>query len=114
MREHGQRVYMSSASPYLYQTASWQPMNDYTAHALAGDYATAEEIFRSLDPVRELAGKWTQGQWVRERVIPVGPIKAWSELLGMAGGQVRPPLSGLSAQQREALARDLASVGLIS
>jgi 4-hydroxy-tetrahydrodipicolinate synthase len=114
IREHGQRVYMSSASPYLYQTASCQPMNDYTNYALAGDYGTAEEIFRSLDPVRELAGKWTQGQWIRERVIPVAPIKAWSGLLGMAGGEVRPPFSGLSDQQLKALARDLKSVGLIS
>ena len=113
MREHGQRVYMSSASPYLYQTARWQPMQEYTDAALAGDFARAEEISRSLDPVRELAAKWTRGQWVRERVIPIAPIKAWSEFLGMAGGDVRPPLSRLSQDQREGLRRDLESAGLI-
>ncbi len=113
MREHGQRVYMSSASPYLYQTAGWQPMNEYTAAALAGDYERAEAVFRSLDPLRELAAKWTQGQWIRERIIPVAPIKAWSECLGMAGGDVRAPLSGLSAEQRDALRRDLESAGLL-
>ena len=30
MRDHGQRVFMSSAAPYLYQTPDWQPMRDYT------------------------------------------------------------------------------------
>jgi 4-hydroxy-tetrahydrodipicolinate synthase len=114
MREHGQRVYMSSASPYLYQSATWQPMNEYTAAALAGDYERADEVFRSLAPLRELAAKWTQGQWIRERIIPVAPIKAWSECLGLAGGNVRAPLSGLSGEQRDTLRRDLESAGLLA
>jgi predicted ABC-type transport system involved in lysophospholipase L1 biosynthesis ATPase subunit len=29
MRDHGQRVYMSSAAPYLYQTPGWQPMREF-------------------------------------------------------------------------------------
>src|SRR4029077_1904688 len=36
MRDHGQRVYMSSAAPYLYQTPGWQPVREYTTHALVG------------------------------------------------------------------------------
>ena len=35
MREHGQRCFMSSAAPYLYQTPEWQPMREYTGLAAA-------------------------------------------------------------------------------
>ena len=52
MRDHGQRVYMSSAAPYLYQTPGWQPMREYTRLALGGDIAGAEKTAATLDPVR--------------------------------------------------------------
>ena len=39
MRDHGQRVFMSSAAPYLYQVPGWRPMRDYTELALAGELA---------------------------------------------------------------------------
>ena len=59
---HGQRVYMSSAAPYLYQTPGWQPMREYTRLALGGDIAGAEKAAATLDPVRAVAGKWLQGR----------------------------------------------------
>ena len=62
MRDHGQRVYMSSAAPYLYQTPGWQPMRDYTRLALGGDIAGAEKTAATLDPVRAVAAKWLPGR----------------------------------------------------
>src|SRR5215475_15468949 len=62
MTSHGQRVYMSSAAPYLYQTPSWQPMREYTRLALAGEPAKAAEIAATLDPVRAVAARWLQGK----------------------------------------------------
>ena len=44
MRDHGQRVYMSSAAPYLYQTPGWQPMREYTTLALGGDIAGRQKV----------------------------------------------------------------------
>jgi dihydrodipicolinate synthase/N-acetylneuraminate lyase len=104
---------MSSAVPYLFQTAASQPMNEYTRLALDGDFEAAGEIARDMAPVRELADKWLHGQWVRERINPVPYIKAWAGLLGMSGGAPRPPLSSLRKDQIEALAADLAAAELL-
>ena len=110
MRDHGQRVYMSSAAPYLYQTPGWQPMREYTRLALAGDIAGAEKTAATLDPVRAVAGKWLQG-----RPRPTGniiSIKAWAGLVGMSGGAVRPPLVSHTRAELDDLAADLATAGL--
>jgi 4-hydroxy-tetrahydrodipicolinate synthase len=110
MTVHGQRVYMSSAMPYLYQTPNWQPLREYTRLALAGEAARAAEVAATLDPVRAVAGKWLRGH--ERRIDNVAPIKAWAGLAGLSGGPVRPPLVSLTAAEREALAADLAAAGL--
>lgn len=113
MRDHGQRVFMSSAAPYLYQTATWKPMRDYTRAALAGDVDKAGEIAATLEPVRVVAERWLHGRWNRERVNPLPWLKAWAGLLGMSGGPVRPPLTSPPAEDVEALAADLQAAGLL-
>jgi 4-hydroxy-tetrahydrodipicolinate synthase len=114
MRDHGQTVYMSSAIPYLFQTAESQPMNEYTRLALAGDFDAAEQVAGTMAPLRELAEKWLHGQWVRDRVNPVPYIKTWAGLLGMSGGRPRPPLSPLTKEELEALAKELVGVELLA
>jgi 4-hydroxy-tetrahydrodipicolinate synthase len=110
MRDHGQRVYMSSAAPYLYQTPAWQPMREYTTLALGGEAAKAEEVAASLGPVRELAAKWLQGR--ARRTDNVAAIKAWAGAVGMSGGPPRPPLIPLTQAEQDQLAADLAAAGL--
>jgi 4-hydroxy-tetrahydrodipicolinate synthase len=109
---HGQRVFMSSAAPYLYQVPGWRPMREYTEFALAGDTARAAEVAATLDPVRAAAARWLQGDAARHRGSPVPYIKAWAGLLGMSGGRVRPPLTQVSAAEMDALAADLTAAGL--
>ena len=110
MRDHGQRVYMSSAAPYLYQTPGWQPMREYTALALGGDIARAEKVAATLDPVRAVAGKWLQGR--PRQIDNIISIKAWAGLVGMSGGAVRPPLVSHTRAELDDLAADLAAAGL--
>ena len=112
MRDHDQRVFMSSAAPYLYQTRGSRPMLEYTRAALAGDFDKAAEVAATLSPVRELADKWLHGPSSRERSHPLPMIKAWAGLLGMAGGPVRPPLRPASPGDVADLAADLERVGL--
>jgi 4-hydroxy-tetrahydrodipicolinate synthase len=114
MRDHGQQVFMSSAAPYLLQSADRQPMLEYTKLALAGDFEKATMIYNELQPVRDLTEKWIHGRWAHERINPVPAIKAWSGLLGMSGGTVRAPLTDLNPAQRSELETDLRKVGLIS
>ena len=111
MREHGQRVFMSSAAPYLYQTPDWQPMRDYTRLALAGDFTGAAEVAAALDPVRAVAAKWLHGK--ASRFDSIASIKAWAGLVGMSGGPVREPLLSHTAAENSELAADLAAAGLI-
>ena len=113
MRDHAQRVYMSSSTPFLFQTKSWQPMREYTDLALSGEFDKAAEVAATMEPLRALGSKWLHGQWVRDRVLPIPFIKAWSGLLGMSGGEPRVPLHGLSRERHAELAQDLVSVGLI-
>jgi len=110
MRDHGQRVYMSSAAPYLYQTPGRQPMREYTALALGGDIARAEKVAATLDPVRAVAGKWLQGR--PRQIDNIISIKAWAGLVGMSGGAVRPPLVSHTRAELEELAADRGPAGL--
>lgn len=113
MRYHGQRVHMSSAAPYLFQTKSSRPMLEYTRAALAGDFDQAAAISSQMAPVRELADKWLHRRWRQDRVNPVPWIKAWAALLGMSGGPPRAPLCPPPAADLDALAAELEQVGLI-
>jgi 4-hydroxy-tetrahydrodipicolinate synthase len=110
MREHGQRVYMSSAMPYLYQTPGWQPMREYTALALRGDAAKAAEVSATLEPVRSVARRWLRGK--QRQIDNIASIKAWAGLVGMSGGPVRPPLLSHTPGELSELAADLATAGL--
>jgi len=110
MVTRGQRVYMSSAAPYLYQTPRWRPMRDYTRLALAGETARAAKAAAVLDPVRAVAARWLHGR--ARRTDAVAATKAWAGIVGMSGGPVRPPLVSLTAGERDALAEDLAGAGL--
>ena len=112
MVAHGQRVFMSSAAPYLYQVPGWRPMREYTELALAGKAVQAAEVAATLEPVRALADTWLHGEAARRRGSPVPYIKAWAGLLGMSGGPVRPPLSQVPASELAALAADLDGAGL--
>lgn len=114
MRDHGQKVFMSAAAPYLMQTARRQPMLEYTKLALAGDFDQATLIYNEMQPIRDLTDKWVHGRWARERINPVPAIKAWSGLLGMSGGKVRAPLTELNVAQLKELESDLRKVGLLS
>jgi 4-hydroxy-tetrahydrodipicolinate synthase len=112
MRDHGQRVYMSSAAPYLYQTPGWQPMREYTALALGGDIAGAEKVAGTLDPVRAVARTWLHGK--QRQIDNITSIKAWAGLVGMSGGPVRPPLVPYTRAELDQLAADLATAGLLA
>ena len=111
MRDHGQRVFMSSAAPYLYQTPQWQPMRDYTSLAFSGNFTAAAQVAATLDPVRAVAAKWLHGR--TRRFDTIASIKAWAALLGMSGGPVRPPLLPDTPAEIDELAADLDAAGLL-
>lgn len=81
--QSGQRAFLSSGAPMLYQTRAWQPMNEYTRLADAGQLADAERVNRSLDPVRA-AFHHCMEDLGRYKFTSMS--KYWFELQGLVGG----------------------------
>jgi 4-hydroxy-tetrahydrodipicolinate synthase len=98
--------------PHLYQVPDYLPVNDYTRAALAGDYNTAIEISRSLNPLRTVLSRWIPGYGGASGRTPAAEQKYWMELIGMKGGPVRAPCAALTAEQKERMRADLEATGL--
>ncbi|MDE0210587.1 MAG: dihydrodipicolinate synthase family protein [Boseongicola sp.] len=106
IEELGWRLYLCSSPPYLLQTANDRRMHDYTELAFAGRFAEARRVRDSLDPVREA---------IRRSRPPGKPTafgKCWQELLGQAGGRVRPPMLELTAEEKSAVRAAFEASGL--
>jgi 4-hydroxy-tetrahydrodipicolinate synthase len=99
--------------PHLYQVPGYLPVNDYTNAARAGDFNTAIEISRSLNPLRAALARWIPGYGSAGGRVPAAEQKWWMELIGMKGGPLRAPCTELSAEQKEAMRADLAATGLL-
>lgn len=104
--ELGWQVYLCSTPPYLLQSAADRRMQEYTELAFQGQIDQARAVRASLDPVR-MALKSTR---------PPGKAAAhqkyWQELLGQAGGPVRPPLLQLSEPEKAATRAAFEACGL--
>jgi 4-hydroxy-tetrahydrodipicolinate synthase len=104
--ELGWRLYLCSSPPYLYQTKSDRRMRDYTDLAFKGEVARAKVIRDSLEPVRQAFRQ------TRPAEKPPAHSKCWQELLGQAGGRVRPPMLELTDAEKDAIRRAFATCGL--
>jgi 4-hydroxy-tetrahydrodipicolinate synthase len=113
MRDHGQAVHNSSATPYLIQNAAWRPMQEYSDLGLQGRFHEAEAVSKTLEAVRSIANDWIDGRYRETGILQIAAIKAWSEMLGMAAGPVRTPLLQMSRQDRALLHGQLESAGFL-
>ena len=55
-----------------------------------------------------------RSKWVDDKTIPIAYIKAWCELMGMAGGPVRPGLPQITEKERQEMRVELESAGLLN
>jgi 4-hydroxy-tetrahydrodipicolinate synthase len=104
--ELGWRLYLCSSPPYLYQTKVDRRMRDYTDLAFKGEIAKARAIRDSLEPVRAAFRR------SRPAEKPPAHSKYWQELLGQAGGRVRPPMLELSEAEKAATRAAFETCGL--
>jgi 4-hydroxy-tetrahydrodipicolinate synthase len=104
--ELGWRLYLCSSPPYLFQTRIDRRMREYTDLAFKGEVAKAKAVRDSLNPVREAFRR------SRPAEKPPAHSKYWQELLGQAGGRVRPPMLELTEAEKEATRRAFESCGL--
>jgi len=104
--ELGWRLYLCSSPPYLFQTKHDRRMRDYTELAFNGEVARAKAVRDSLNPVREAFRR------SRPPEKPPAHSKYWQELLGQAGGRVRPPMLELSDAEKETIRQAFEGAGL--
>lgn len=100
------QLYLCSSPPYLIQSRTDRRMREYTDLAFAGKAEEARRVRDSLDPVRSALKN------TRPPEKPHSHQKYWQELLGQAGGAVRPPLLELTEAERKATREAFADCGL--
>lgn len=104
--ELGWKLYLCSSPPYLLQTANDRRMREYTDLAFAGEVEKARAVRDSLEPVRKALKDTRPGG------KPQAHQKYWQELLGQAGGPVRPPLLQLTEEEKAATLAAFRGCGL--
>ena len=104
--ELGWKLYLCSAPPYLMQTKTDRRMREYTDLAFAGEIEKARAVRDSLNPVREALRR------TRPAEKPQAHSKYWQDLLGQAGGAVRPPMLPLTEAEKAATRTAFAACGL--
>lgn len=102
----GWQLYLCSSPPYLIQTKHDLRMHEYTELAFSGDVEGARRLSASLEPVRRALKETRPGG------KPQAHQKYWQELLGQAGGPVRPPLLQLTDEEKHATRAAFEACGL--
>lgn len=112
-RDHGQRVLFADPEPYLYQVGAARPIADYIALLASGRTGEADVAAARLSDIRAVFNAWVMDP-LRRGHMPGAAVKHWCDLIGMAGGSVRAPLTPLTEAERGCLRADLDRCGLLT
>lgn len=115
--ENGQQVLFSTTASHLMQSPTWQPIEEYSRAARAGDIDRAKALYAELAPLRKIWNDLYSVLWGGDRTRPaehpIAYTKYWQELLGFPAGPPRPPLLRLSEAQKAEFRSRLKSTGLM-
>ena len=102
-----QQVMFANTSDWRFDTPECNYYVQFIDRASRGDL-DLEFYDKHLKDLKALSDKWWGGT-VRKSggVLPAPMCKYWGELMGMAGGQVRPPLMSLTAEEKAELKQEL-------
>ena len=99
-----QQVMLGTTSVFLMQSKHYQPIQEYWELAKQGKNVEAAKKYYELQPLREV---WqTMYRVLRDKhaaIHPLPQIKYWMDLIGMAGGPVRPPMHQITDEQKASL-----------
>ena len=111
-RERGfqQRVMFANTSDWRFDRPGENNYVQFIERATEGDIDDAFYDDR-IRPIKALSDQWWQRTVKKHSgALPVSLCKAWGEMMGMAGGHVRPPLSGMEPGERAELSAAVDSV----
>ena len=102
-----QQVMFANTSDWRFDTPECNYYVQYIDRATQGDID--QDFYDThLRRIKELSDTW----WTRtvnkyNGALPIPAVKYWGELMGMAGGRVRPPMADLTAEEKAELKREL-------
>ena len=102
-----QQVMFANTSDWRFDTPECNNYVQFINRASKGDL-DLDFYAEHLKDLKALSDKWWGGTVQKSGgVLPAPMCKYWGELMGMAGGHVRPPLMPLTEEQKAELKRDL-------
>ena len=102
-----QQVMFANTSDWRFDTPECNYYVQYIDRATQGDID--QDFYDThLRRIKELSDTW----WTRtvnkyNGALPIPAVKYWGELMGMAGGRVRPPMADLTDEEKAELKREL-------
>ncbi len=105
-----QRVMFANTSDWRFDTPGANHYVTFIERAMSGDL-DAGYYDEHIRPIKELSDAWWKRTVAKQAgALPVPMVKHWGEIMGMAGGPVRKPLSDLTEGEKAELAGDVARV----
>ena len=102
-----QQVMFANTSDWRFDTPECNNYVQFINRASKGDL-DLDFYGKHLKDLKALSDKWWGGTVQKSGgVLPAPMCKYWGELMGMAGGHVRPPLMPLTEEQKAELKREL-------
>ncbi len=105
-----QQVMFANTSDWRFDTAGANHYVQYIEQATAGN--PDKKFYEThLRDIKQLSDKWW-GRMVNKSggVLPAALCKHWGELMGLKAGHVRPPLVGMTPEEKEELRQELSAL----
>jgi len=88
-------------------------LKEYTELARKGEVAKAFELYKQLEPARQLQEDQLFWALPQKGVYTIAGIKYWFELLGFKAGPVLPPQKNLSDPEKQQIRQLLTAGGIV-
>ena len=110
--QFGQQLLIGTTSVFLMQSPEYQPIREYWELARAGRAAEASAKYYELQSLRDVWGTMYLPLRAKKGALhPLPQVKYWMELIGMAAGPVRPPMHGMTQEQKDDLRAQIEATG---
>ena len=108
-----QQVMFANTSDWRFDTPEENHYVTFIDRAMSGD-VDVDYYDTHIRPIKTLSDEWWKRTVADQNgALPLPMVKYWGELMGMAGGHVRPPLTDLSDEDKTELTDDLKALGRV-